>query len=124
MLSGAKIDYGYNAKGETTSVADGVSGKTEGYTYNDTYDRLTNYTRKLGEMTEYTEAYAYDEYGKVKSVTQSGAAARTYTYAYKDNAARELKSITTGTYMFNPQTDKLGRSAGREVWNNSAKLAA
>ena len=95
--AGKNIDYGYNDKGETTSIVDGVSGNTEGYTYNDTYDRLTNYTRNEGKTTEYTEAYAYDEYGKVKSVTQSGAAARTYTYAYKDNAARELKVLNTHT---------------------------
>ena len=120
--SGKNIDYAYNAKGETTSVVDGVSGKTEIYTYNETYDRLTGYTRKAGETSEYTEAYAYDEYGKVKSVTQSGAAARTYTYAY--NAVRELESITTGAYKFSPQTDKLGRNAGREVWKDNAKLAA
>ncbi len=122
--AGKNIDYGYNAKGETTSVTDGVSGKTENYTYNGTYDRLTSYTRKAGETTEYTEAYAYDKYGKVLSVTQSGAATRTYTYAYKDNAARELESITTGAYKFSPQRDKLGRNAGREVWKDNAKLAA
>ena len=118
--AGKNIDYAYNAKGETTSVTDGVSGKTENYTYNDTYDRLTSYARG----TEYTEAYAYDKYGKVSGVTQSGAATRTYTYAYKDNAARELESITTGAYKFSPQTDKLGRNAGREVWKDNAKLAA
>ena len=118
--SGKNIDYSYNAKGETTSVTDGVSGKTESYTYNDAYDRLTGYARG----TEYTETYAYDKYGKVSSVTQSGAATRTYTYAYKDNAARELESITTGTYKFSPQTDNLGRNAGREVWKDNAKLAA
>ena len=124
LHSSKNIDYGYNDKSETTSVADEVSGKTENYTYNDTYDRLTNYTRKLGETTEYTEAYAYDKDGKVSSVTQSGAAARTYSYAYKDNAARELESITMGTYKFLPQTDKQGRNAGREIWKDSAKFAA
>ena len=82
--------------------------------------QLTNYARG----TEYTETYAYDGYGRVSGVTQSGAAARTYAYAYKNNAAHELESITTGTYKFSPQTDKLGRNAGREVWNNEAKLAA
>ena len=117
--SGKNIDYAYNAKGETTSVVDGVSGKMENYTYDDTYDRLTSYARG----TEYAETYAYDEYGKVSSVTESGAATRTYTYAYKDNAARELESITTGSYKFSPQTDKLGRGAGREVWKDNAKLA-
>ena len=96
-----------------------MSGKTENYTYDDTYDQLTSYARG----TEYAETYAYDEYGKVSSVTESGAATRTYTYAYKDNAARELESITTGSYKFSPQTDKLGRGAGREVWKDNAKLA-
>ena len=65
------------AKGETTSVTDEVSGKTESYTYDDTYDRLTNYTRKAGETAEYAEAYTYDAYGQVSSVAQSGAATRT-----------------------------------------------
>ena len=120
MPSGANIDYAYNAKGETTSITDGVSGKTESYTYNDIYDRLTSYARG----TEYTEAYAYDKYGKVSSVTQSGAASRTYTYAYRSNAARELESISTGAYKFSPQTDKLGRNAGREIWKDNARLAA
>ena len=48
----------------------------------------------------------------------------TNTYAYKSNAARELASITTGAYKISPQTDKLGRNAGREVWKDNAKLAA
>ena len=81
---------------------------------------MTNYARG----TEYTESYAYDGYGQVSSVTQSGAAERTYAYAYKNNAARELESITTGAYKFSPQTDKLGRNAGREIRKDSAKLAA
>ena len=94
--AGAKIDYGYNAKGETTSVTDEVSGKTESYTYDDTYDRLTNYTRKAGETAEYAEAYTYDAYGQVSSVAQSGAATRTYSYVYKENAAHDLASVGTG----------------------------
>ena len=118
--AGKNIDYAYNAKGETTSVTDGVSGKTESYTYNETYDRLTGYSRG----TEYTETYAYDKYGQISSITQSGAAARTYNYTYKENAARDLESITVGTYKFSPQTDKSGRNAGREIWKDSAKLAA
>ncbi len=118
--AGKNIDYGYNEKGETTSITDGVSGKTESYTYNDTYDRLTGYARG----TEYTEAYAYDKYGKVSSVTQNGAATRTYSYEYKENAAHELASIGTGTYKFWPQTDKLGRNAGREITESDVKLAA
>ena len=122
--AGKNIDYAYNAKGETVSVTDGVSGKTESYTYNDTYDRLTNYRRNAGETEEYTENYTYDAYGKISSVTQSGAAARKYAYTYKNNAARALESITTGTYKFCPQTDKSGRSAGREIESNGSKIAA
>lgn len=56
-------------------------------------------------------------------ITQSGEGARTYTYAYKDNAARDLESITTGVCKFSPQTDKLGRNAGREISNNADKVA-
>ena len=100
-----------------------MSGNTESYEYDNTYERLKSYMRNEGESTEYSETYAYDEYGKVKSVTQSGEAARTYTYAYKNEAAHELDSITTGTYKFSPQTDKLGRNAGREICNNDVKLA-
>ena len=32
--------------------------------------------------------------------------------------------ITTGAYKFSPQTDKLGRNAGREIWKDNAKFAA
>ena len=32
--------------------------------------------------------------------------------------------ITTGAYKFSPQTDKLGRNVGREIWKDNAKLAA
>ena len=122
--AGKHIDYAYNAKGETTSVTDGVSGNTEAYEYDNDYDRLKKYTRNAGKTSEYTETYAYDGYGRVSSVTQSGAASRTYTYAYKDNAARELESVTTGTYKFSPQTDKLGRNAGREITESDVKLSA
>ena len=122
--AGKHIDYAYNAKGETTSVIDGVSGNTEAYEYDNDYDRLKKYTRNVGKPSEYTETYAYDGYGRVSGVTQSGAASRTYTYAYKDNAARELESVTTGAYKFSPQTDKLGRNAGREITESDVKLSA
>lgn len=119
LASGENIDYSYNAKGERTSITDGVSGKTESYTYDETYDRLTGYARGA----EYTETYMYDKYGKLLGVTQGGTSARTYTYAYKENAARELESITTGGLTFAPQRDKLGRNAGREIWKDGDKLA-
>ena len=70
------------------------------------------------------ETYVYDKYGQVSSVAQSGAATRTYSYAYKETAAHDLASIGTGTYNFLPQTDKLGRNAGREITESDVKLAA
>ena len=60
--AGKNIDYAYNAKGETTSITDGMSGNTEAYEYDNDCDRLTSYTRNAGKPSEYTEAYAYDEY--------------------------------------------------------------
>ena len=124
LPGGQTVSYTYNAKGETETVTDGLSGKTETTTYDATYDRLTNYTRKAGETAEYTETYVYDKYGQVSSVAQSGAATRTYSYVYKENAAHDLASIGTGTYKFLPQTDKLGRNAGREITESDVKLAA
>lgn len=73
--------------------------------------------------TEYTETHAYDVYGSVSHVTLGGGVSRTYTYAYKSNAARELESITSDGYQYMPQTDKLGRNAGREVVSGTTKIA-
>ena len=90
----------------------------------DDYDRLKGYSYR-----DYSESIQYDAYGKLSGVTiqdqfaAGGGFTRTYTYAYKNEAAHELDSITTGTYKFSPQTDKLGRNAGREICNNDVKLA-
>ena len=118
LSSGKEVKYTYNTKGEVTSVVDGVSGLTETYGY-DSFDRVKNYARG----SEYTEGYEYDAYGSVSSVTLGGGVSRTYTYAYKSNAARELESITSDGYKYVPQTDKLGRNAGREVVSGTTKIA-
>ena len=118
LSSGKTVSYAYNTKGEVTSVTDGVSGLTETYGY-DSFDRMNTYARG----SEYTESYEYDVYGSVSSVTLGGGVSRTYTYAYKSNAARELESITSDGYQYMPQTDKLGRNAGREVVGGTTKIA-
>ena len=115
--SATQVENTYNTKGQFVSLSDKVSNETVNVTY-DTLDRQETYS-----CGNYTETNSYDDFGKVGSVTQSGDGGRTYTYAYKDNAARDLESITTGVYKFSPQTDKLGRNAGREISNNSVKVA-
>ena len=119
LATGETIDYAYNAKGEKTSVTDGMSGKTETYTYDETYDRLTQYARG----TEYTEAYTYDGYGNVLSKVQSGAATRTYGYTYTDTSAREVAGVAVAGYTFVPKKDVNGRSTGREITVGTEKVA-
>ena len=90
----------------------------------DDYDRLKGYSYR-----DYSESIQYDAYGKVSGVTMQdqfaagGGFTRTYTYGYKGTAGRELESITTDGVTVKPQTDKLGRRAGREIENGNGKIA-
>ena len=76
-------------------------------------------------MTEFTrggysESNTYDAYGNVTEYNQNG---RVYAYAYKDNAARDLKSVTVEGITVTPEKDMLGRNKGKEVSANGSKLA-
>lgn len=117
FMGGTMTECTYNSKNQLTALSDGFSSDRVTVTY-DGLDRQKTYA-----STNFTSTNSYDDFGNVSSVTQSGEGARTYTYAYKDNAARDLESITTGVYKFSPQTDKLGRNAGREISNNAVKVA-
>lgn len=63
---------------------------------------------------------AYDAYGNVKEYNQNG---RVYAYAYKNNAARDLESVTVEGITVAPEKDILGRNKGKEISANGSKLA-
>ncbi len=106
----------YDEKDRLTGITDSVSG-TRTYTY-DNYDNVTSVSG--GGLTE---AYTYDSYGLLKSKAYSGTVTHAYSYTYKDNAAKELESISVLGYDFKPLTDVNGRNTGKEIYSGANKVA-
>ncbi len=108
----------YDYKGKLSYVGDGVTKTSTAYEY-DVLDRVKRVN--VGNVTETTE---YDEYGNVSSKTRTeNGNALTYTYAYKNNAARVLESVSVGDICVKPQSDCLGRSTGKTIAFNGVKVA-
>ena len=99
-----------NRKGTTT------------YLYDD-YKNVTQVKTTKNSSTMLTEDYSYNEYGELAQKTLSGAVDRAYTYAYKDNAARDLEYVGFENYKFYPLSDVNGRNTGREIHNGTTKVA-
>ena len=106
----------YNEDGLAEQVTDGISGVTS-YTY-DNYKNVTKIT-----AATITENYTYNAYSELTQKTLSGAVDQTYTYAYKDNAARDLEYVCIDSYKFYPLSDVNGRNTGREIVNGTTKVA-
>ena len=106
----------YHKNGLTESVSDSVSGFVR-YLYDD-YKNVTQV-----KSDDLTEDYTYNEYGELTQKALSGAVDQAYTYAYKDNSARDLEYVGTGDYKFYPLSDVNGRNTGREIVNGTAKIA-
>lgn len=108
------MSYTYDADGNVLTAADGVTGESETNTY-DSLGNRTAYTRG-----GYSESCTYDAYGKIASFVQG---TRTYSYAYKNNAARDLDHITVEGITITPETDVLGRNKGKEISGTNGKVA-
>ncbi|MDE6372889.1 MAG: RHS repeat protein, partial [Clostridia bacterium] len=106
----------YDESGRLISVKN--SGVTLTYAY-DNYDNVTSISG--GGLSE---NYAYNEYGELTEKAYAGAVTQTYSYVYKDNAARSIEYIAFGNYKFKPLTDVYGRNTGREILNGENKIAA
>ena len=93
--------------------------------YRDLDNVLTDVETYLNGALQLTESFVYNDYGEVtqKAIT-IGEVTQTYTYAYKDNAARELESISVEGYTFKPLSDVNGRNTGREIYSGENKVAA
>ncbi len=109
-----QVSYTYDAYGRVLTVTDGVTGATESNTYN-ALEQQTAYARG-----SYAESYSYDKYGKLATFVQG---TRTYSYAYKDGAARDLDYITVEGITVTPETDVLGRNKGKEISGTNGKVA-
>ena len=106
----------YDVNGRLSSVKDKVSG-TRTYTY-DSYDNVTNISG-VGPVENYT----YNGYGLLTQKALTGAVTQTYSYAYKDNLARSLESVSVSGYTFKSLRDVNGRNTGREISNGANKIA-
>mgnify|MGYP001086981244 CR=1 FL=1 len=65
----------------------------------------------------------YNEYGLLTGKEYSNSVNHAYSYTYKDNAAKELESISVLGYDFKPLTDVNGRNTGKEIYSGANKVA-
>ena len=113
-----QVSYTYDDKNRLATFNDKVSGEFK-YAY-DALDRVTDYTG--GGITE---AYAYNPDGNIATKTVTvGESVKQYVYAYKDNAAKDLESVTADGVKISPQTDILGRNSGKEISISGKKIAS
>ena len=115
-----------------------INGSTRLKKTYDEKDRLTGITDSVSG----TIFFSYNEFGNVISTTGNGAVRcnyneyglltgkeyyysvnHAYSYTYKDNAAKELESISVLGYDFKPLTDVNGRNTGKEIYSGANKVA-
>lgn len=90
----------------------------------DSYHNLIKAVTTSGGTETFAENYVYNNYSEMTEKSYSGSVNQTYTYTYKDNAARELDYISFSDYKFKPLSDVNGRNTGREILSGDNKIAA
>ncbi len=121
-LSGKK----YNAKQQLESVESKCIGSADKYNASFVYDgygNLTSATTLKNSSAQVTESYTYDELNALKRKAISGAVSQTYAYYYDNTAARKLRGIRFGNYLFKPLTDVNGRNTGREILSATKRIS-
>ncbi|MDE7306395.1 MAG: hypothetical protein K2N33_03305, partial [Clostridia bacterium] len=114
----------YTADGNLNNIAyKSEVEKNVQYEY-DSFRRLTQAETKSSGVTEMTESFTYNGFGDVTQKSITGEVNQTYTYAYKNNAARDLDYISFDGYTFKPLTDCYGRNTGKEIYDGESKVAA
>ncbi len=101
----------YDSKNRATQIVDGVTGNTVATVY-DAFDRID--AVKINNVE--TEKYTYNTDGNLSTKTVTvGDSTKRYEYGYKDNAAKDLDSITVDGVTVMPQSDCLGRNTGKRI---------
>ena len=108
----------YNQEQQLTKTVDDVSGETA-----IVYDAKGNVATVTAP--DYTENYSHDElYNTLKTKTIFGDGFHHhYGYTYKSTADKALESITVDDTVVRPQVDALGRSTGKTIEADNAKIA-
>ncbi|MDE7084158.1 MAG: hypothetical protein K2O81_02830, partial [Clostridia bacterium] len=94
------------------------------YEYDNYHNLIKAETKNSSGANILLENNTYNEYGELVQKTLTGAVTQTYSYTYKDNAARTLDSVSVEGYTFKPLSDVYGRNTGREIYSGENKLAA
>lgn len=122
--------YHYNADDTLHTCGDTTTSSVKTYTYStDKTKRRTNVSISAGmNVSPLTESYVYDEEGTLigklinGGTEASGTYSQTYTYHYKDNAAKDLDYISLpGGLNCYPRKDVNGRNTGKELKPVSGK---
>ncbi|MDE6849775.1 MAG: RHS repeat-associated core domain-containing protein, partial [Clostridia bacterium] len=94
------------------------------YEYDNYHNLIKAETKNSSGANILLESNTYNEYADITAKTLTGAVTQTYSYAYKQNAARTLDSVSVEGYTFKPLSDVYGRNTGREIYSGENKLAA
>lgn len=109
----------YDAFDKVTKIEDKLIGNIANFTY-DALDRITQY-----KDNNVTETYSYNDDGNISArAIQTGGVTETYAYTYKNNAAKDLDSITVGSLTVTHKTDVQGRNVGKEIYYGNGKKIA
>lgn len=109
----------YDAFDKVTKIEDKLVGNIANFTY-DALDRITQY-----KDNNVTETYSYNDDGNISArAIQTGGVTETYAYTYKNNAAKDLDSITVGSVTVTHKTDVQGRNVGKEIYYGKGKKIA
>ncbi len=109
----------YDAFDKVTKIEDKLVGNIANFTY-DALDRITQY-----KDNNVTETYGYNDDGNISArAIQTGGVTETYAYTYKNNAAKDLDSITVGSLTVTHKTDVQGRNVGKEIYYGKGKKIA
>ena len=118
ILGGETVNYTYDNKNRLTAISGRANGASEEFTF-DALDNLSSYVYNNGSNTV-SESYTYNANRQLASKTVDG---KTYTYAYKDDTAKSLESVSVDVFTFAPNTDALGRNRGKTITVSNNKIA-
>ncbi len=110
----------YNADGSIKQIADGVTGETATFAYNNS-GQLKGYTVKKDGVNVYAERMGYNGYGNLSQLNQKGTTDICYKYDYSFDALNELLTTEinsaggTNICKISPHKDALGRNIGRTI---------
>ncbi|MBE5742823.1 MAG: RHS repeat protein, partial [Clostridiales bacterium] len=116
----SQVKQTFNKDGSVSKVEDNVTGEVYDYTY-DELGNVTQISKTVNGTVERTESVTYDNYGNASQKSVTGG--NTVTYSYKDNAERDLESVTnTEWYTSMPKMDNYKRNTGKTVKNGDTVI--